>query len=161
MEKSKEQWHDLSKNEYDSLLSSMRAEGAFEASVGSLSPVGFLIIVIVAFVPPLFIGWSILLFLIVRTSKKDRLLLTDKSIVLAARRLTSYKVLSVDLSELTNVQVRTNGTDITEIFDRLFGFGTVAAYRKGSLLPVLAASDVHKPGLFVAEWKRRAPSPAT
>lgn len=161
MEKSKEQWHDLSKNEYDALLISLRTQGAFEASVGSLSPVGFLVIVIVAFIPPLFIGWSILLFLLIRVSKKDRLLLTDKSIVLAARRLTSYKVLTVDLSELTDVQVRTNGTDIAEIFDRLFGFGTVAAYRKGNLLPVLAARDVHKPGVFVAEWKRRAFSSAT
>ena len=159
MERSKEQWQTLDKAEFSSLVDRMVAGGAYQAKVG-ISPVGWLIMAVVAFIPPVFVLWSGLLYLLLRFGKDEQLLLSNDELHFAVRSWSAYKVLSVKLADIKSLRIKTDATDITSILDRMFGFGTNAAYTEGQMLPVLAASDIRKPGDFVAEWKRRTTAPA-
>lgn len=152
---SDDQWYDMTGGEYAALIQGARASGAYEAKIGALTPAMIIIMIIVAFLPPLFIFWSIGLYFAIKLSKEDRLLLTDAEIIQGRRRITSFAVKRTTLVSLKAVHVRTS-TEMLDWLDRLFGYGTVAATREGHIAAVMTATDVRKPGAFVAEWRKRS-----
>lgn len=146
-----DQWHSATADEYAMLIQQARSAGAFEAKIGTFPPMMVVVMIAVAFVPPLFPLWSLGLYLLIRSTKGDALLVTDGEVIQATKRWSNYRIRRIRHDSLKDLQVRGG-----EWLDRLFGYNRIVGSREGQAFFVFDAENVQNADQVVAEWRRQA-----
>jgi hypothetical protein len=116
----------------------------YEAATGK-PPSMFVIALIVAFIPPFFVLWSIaLLFLVYFSARHDKVWVTNKRIVKSTKGLlkSTYLVESVPIAEIRKVSTKLPDLPLG-LIDALFGVRDVfVAVKEHKLFPVMILNDI-------------------